>query len=57
MSSCHFPQDNYTIILDMPSISNINHTLRLIETHQHIPPNSMLSFSCFDKQAEQQPTC
>lgn len=56
MSKCHFPQDNYTIILDMPSISHINNTLRLIETNNHICTSSLLSFTCFDKPINQQPT-
>ena len=47
MSKCHFPHDNYTIILDLPSISNIQ--LRLIETNNHLPESSILSLSCFEQ--------
>jgi hypothetical protein len=44
MSKCHFPQDNFTIILDLPSISHIQ--LRLIETNNHLPPPSFASLTC-----------
>lgn len=54
MSKCHFPQDNYTIILDFPSIQQHN-TLRLIETEHQIPLPSILSLSNLDKPT-QQPT-
>lgn len=54
MSKCHFPQDNYTIILDFPSIQN-HQTLRLIETDNHLPSPSPLSLTYLDK-PEQQPT-
>jgi hypothetical protein len=30
MSKCHFPQDNFTIILDSPVIANPDNTLRFI---------------------------
>ena len=44
MSKCHFPQDNFTIILDLPSISHIQ--MRLIETNNHLPPPSFTSLTC-----------
>lgn len=47
MSKCHFPHDNFTVILDAPSIRNI--PLRLIETNQQLPPSSFLSLSCFEQ--------
>ena len=43
MSKCHFPQDNFTIILDFPSIKHIQ--LRLIETNQRLPDPSLLSLN------------
>ncbi len=54
MSKCHFPQDNYTIILDLPSIQH-HQTLRLIETDNHLPCPSLLSLTYLDKPS-QQPT-
>jgi hypothetical protein len=56
MSKCHFPQDNYTIILDVPSITNFNNSLRLIETHNYICHNSLPSFACLDKHEHDNPT-
>lgn len=49
MSACHFPHDNYTIILDVPSISHINNSLRLIETNNHLPDPSLMSLAFLDK--------
>jgi hypothetical protein len=46
MSKCHFPQDNFTIILDLPSLANIQ--LRLIETNPRLPDCSILSLSCLE---------
>ncbi len=56
MSKCHFPHDNYTIILDDPNLCNYNLSLRLIETNHNILNSSILSFSCFDKPNHDQPT-
>lgn len=53
MSRCHFPHENRTIILDFPSLSNINSTLLLIETNKNLSFSSTLSLSCFEKQLEQ----
>lgn len=49
MSACHFPHDNYTVILDVPSISHINNSLRLIETNNHLPDPSLMSLAFLDK--------
>ena len=48
MSKCHFPQDNYTVILDPPQISHLANTLRLIETNNNLPDPSILSLNCLD---------
>ena len=45
MSKCHFPQDNFTIILDLPSLQHIQ--LRLIETKPLIPDSDSL-LSCLE---------
>ncbi len=49
MSRCHFPHENHTIILDIPSLSNINNQLLLIETHKNMSYSSSLSLSCLEK--------
>lgn len=49
MSKCHFPQDNFTIILDNPSFSNINTELLMIQTVNHLPCPSLMSMTYFDK--------
>lgn len=53
MSRCHFPHENRTIILDMPSLSHINSTMLLIETNKNLSFSSAISLSCFEKQLEQ----
>lgn len=47
MSKCHFPQDNFTIILDLPQVQHSS--LRLIETLHLLPNPSILTLTHLDK--------
>lgn len=49
MSQWNLPHDNLSIILDYPSISHINLSLRLIETNNLLPDPSSLSLVCLEK--------
>ena len=48
MSEC-LPDENLSLILDLPNSPQQLHTLRLIETNNHLPPPSLLSLASLDK--------